>query len=81
MKSDTARDHALAQLGRGPCTRSMLAGSLLQHGRTYPEAIDQARAALDGLVDEKRVERLEVHGADVYRYAAKTPMEADNDPP
>lgn len=70
-----ARDFALAQMGHGPCTVGMLTGTLLQHGRGYPEADRQAKEALAALVIEKRAEVILVQGTDVYRYTAKTPME------
>lgn len=76
----TPRDYALAQLGRGPCTVGMLTGSLLTHGFNYPDANQKAMEALAALVIEKRAELVEVHGTDIYRISATTPVEKSTEP-
>ena len=76
----TARDLALGLLGRGPCTVGMLTGSLLAHGFNYRDANQKAMEALAALVVEKRAEIVEVHGADIYRISATTPVEKSTEP-
>lgn len=72
----TPHEFATFALGRGPTTVSILASDLIKHGHKPGVAFDEARASLDYLVGQRKAERIEVHGVDLYRLPGSTPIAA-----
>lgn len=74
------RDITLGMLSTRPVTVSDLAGKLLSHNAVaYLDCVRVAREQLAALVIEKKAERVEVHGCDVYRLPGSTKFEAGSD--
>jgi hypothetical protein len=74
MGKETDEQLAAFALGRGPVTVRNLAGLLYQHGRKFDEAEGKALSALTHLVQQKKAERKEVHGVDLYLLPGSTPV-------
>ena len=70
----TPRDVAIGQLGHGPSTAAMLAGTLVAHDVPYLDGLRVAKEQLASLVISGHAEVIRVKNTDLYRLTAKTPM-------